>query len=116
MSSNASELDYDAPTTPPASFIWLLNGPPGDVLLWSSDGVDFRVDLIILVRASPFFSDLFASDVATKAGFIQIEETSDILDLLLRALYPVRGAHSFITEDQSKAYQRVTEVGHVYRG
>lgn len=37
-----------------------LSFPDGDVVLQSADGVDFRLDSVILRRASPFFATMLA--------------------------------------------------------
>lgn len=61
--------------------------------LRSSDGVDFRIDSIVLRRASGLFEDLFKlpqSHIARDGTpeTILMEETSDVLNILLRSLYP----------------------------
>ncbi len=65
-----------------------LHFPDGDVILRSSDGVDFRVHTLILSLASPFFRDMFSLpqsslDIQT----IHIEENEFVLRTLLSWIY-----------------------------
>lgn len=73
-----------------------------DVILRTSDKVDFRVHKLVLSLASPFFEDMFSipqpftsSGVvalispAEKAPVIDVAEDSATLDYLLRCVYPV---------------------------
>lgn len=73
----------------------LLSFPDGDIVLRSSDKIDFHVDLVLLRRASSFFDDLAklphpptASD-ATGSEPLEMEEPADVLNIILRHLYPV---------------------------
>ncbi|THH14640.1 hypothetical protein EW146_g5718 [Bondarzewia mesenterica] len=79
-------------------------GPPfddadADVILRSSDHTDFRVYQIILVKASPFFRDMFSlpqpnaeSPDSERDGVpvIHVEEETTTLAALLRLCYPVQ--------------------------
>ncbi|KDQ63937.1 hypothetical protein JAAARDRAFT_201414 [Jaapia argillacea MUCL 33604] len=88
-------------------------GPPpfdvedADVVLRSSDHVDFRVYKLILSLASPFFKTLFTipqprSEGAGTAGVladrmddvpvVPISETAPTLDAVLRLVYPIEDA------------------------
>lgn len=73
----------------------LLSFPDGDTILRSSDKIDFRVDLVLLRRASSFFDDLArlpqppTANSETALEPIQMEETADVLNIILRHLYPV---------------------------
>jgi hypothetical protein len=66
-----------------------------DVILRSSDGVDFRVFRIILSLASPIFADMFsipqppANELHAGPPVVAISEDSKALDFVLRHLYPV---------------------------
>jgi hypothetical protein len=68
-----------------------------DLILRTSDRVDFRVFKIILSLASPFFAGMFdfpqpTSESEKKNGGLQVvdvSESSKVLDLCLRHLYPV---------------------------
>lgn len=78
--------------TPPPHHSNFISFPDGDMVLRSSDDVEFRVDSVILRRASGFFSDL--AQIPTPEGTngdepIPMAESSEMLDLLLRLLYPV---------------------------
>lgn len=71
----------------PASYITF---PDGDMRLRSCDGVDFRVDSVILRRASGFFRDLARLPEAKDTEeVIAMEESADVLNILLRLLYPM---------------------------
>lgn len=68
-----------------------------DVILQSSDEVQFRVHRLILALASPLFADMFGlplprgSDGTTSEAIqtVQITETSHVLRILLEICYPV---------------------------
>lgn len=70
-----------------------ISFPDGDMLLRSSDGVEFRVDSIILRRASGFFRDLAklpqTKDTSEELEAIDMEESADVLNIILRLLYPM---------------------------
>jgi len=67
-----------------------LSFSDGDVVLISSDEVSFQVDSLVLRRASPFFADLFKLPQPTHQSRIPIhmEESSAVLDDILRSIYP----------------------------
>ncbi|KAI0255773.1 hypothetical protein BJV78DRAFT_1173209 [Lactifluus subvellereus] len=66
-----------------------------DVILRSSDGVNFRVFKIILSLASPIFADMFSipqptpNEFHTEPPVVTLSEDSKTLDFALRHLYPV---------------------------
>ncbi|KIM61070.1 hypothetical protein SCLCIDRAFT_921892 [Scleroderma citrinum Foug A] len=66
--------------------------PNADVILRSSDGVDFRVAKRILSHVSPVFTDLFARGFylqqSTTLPTIILKESSGVLGVLLRLIYP----------------------------
>ena len=70
--------------------------PDANLIIRSSDNIDFRVHKSLLVMTSPFFKDLLSlpqpSDGETVDGLhiIQLPETSELLNSLLSILYPVR--------------------------
>ncbi|KAI6016151.1 hypothetical protein BKA83DRAFT_2048160 [Pisolithus microcarpus] len=81
-----------------------------DVILRSSDGVDFRVFKLFLSLASPFFETLFDlpqpseaanADMEIKDGLpvIPVSEGSKTLDSLLRFCYPCTLAEDPVIED-----------------
>jgi len=67
-----------------------------DLIIRSSDIVDFRVHKLVLSMASPFFKDLLSlpqpSDSETIDGLhvVQLPEDSELLSSLLSMLYPLR--------------------------
>ena len=97
-----SEVASSLPSTKAPSPIPSSALPPfddtsdGDVVLKSSDGVLFRVHKVILSLASPFFRDMFSlpqspgtpQDCVGNAPIIPFTESSEIIDTLLRAVYP----------------------------
>jgi len=70
----------------------VLSFPDGDITLISSDEIVFRLDSIILKRASPFFADMLRLPQPGNGGNrtrpIRMEETGAILDDILRCIYP----------------------------
>ncbi len=66
-----------------------------DVILKSSDLVDFRLHKPILATASPFFSDMFSlpqppdSKVVVDLPVVYVSEDAEILNSLVTFLYPV---------------------------
>lgn len=70
--------------------------PSADVVLRSSDNVDFRVRSAILIEVSPFFADMFSLPQApsktkspSRSEPIPMTENSRVLNILLRLCYPL---------------------------
>ena len=69
--------------------------PDADVLIQSSDNVNFRVRRSILATSSPFFGDLFSlpqpsdHEVVDGLPFLPLPEDAEVLDSLMSFLYPV---------------------------
>ena len=69
--------------------------PDADIILRSSDLVDFRVHKSVLVASSPFFKDMFSlpqpqnGAVPKALPTVQLSEDADTLDSLISMLYPV---------------------------
>ena len=69
--------------------------PNADVLIWSSDNINFRVRRSILATSSPFFGDLFSlpqlsdHEVINGLPFLPLPEDAEVLDSLMSFLYPV---------------------------
>ena len=67
-----------------------------NLIIRSSDLVDFRVCKSVLATASPFFKDLLSlpqpsdSEVVDGLPVIQVSEDSELLNSLVSLLYPVR--------------------------
>jgi hypothetical protein len=79
-------------TSPPPTF----EVPDANIIIRSSDFVDFRVHKSVLVMTSPFFKDLLSlsqpSDSETVDGLpvVQLSEDSELLNSLVSLLYPIR--------------------------
>ncbi|THH09849.1 hypothetical protein EW146_g8561 [Bondarzewia mesenterica] len=79
---------------------WPFDEPGADIILQSSDGIDFRVYRYILSLASPFFKDMFSlpqpsptaidNTTAGEIPVIPVTEDAETLDFMLRSIYPVR--------------------------
>jgi hypothetical protein len=87
-----------SPTPSTASFPF-DNVSDGNIILQSSDGVQFRAHRIILATSSPFFKDMFSipqgdsplptADAHESIPTIPFTESYETLDSLLRTIYPV---------------------------
>lgn len=72
-----------------------LNDPNGDIVLRSSDQVDFRVFRWPLQRLYPVFSDMFhlpnppTSSEPSTPPVVQMDETAPVIEALLRLSYPI---------------------------
>jgi hypothetical protein len=70
--------------------------PDANLIIQSSDLVNFRVHKPVLAMASPVFKDLFSlpqpSDGESVDGLpmVQLSEDSDLLNTLLSMFYPLR--------------------------
>ncbi|KAN0141414.1 hypothetical protein V8E53_000659, partial [Lactarius tabidus] len=69
--------------------------PDADVIIRSSDNVNFRVRRSILATSSPFFGDLFSlpqpsdHEVVDGLPVVSLPEDAEVLDSLMTFLYPV---------------------------
>jgi hypothetical protein len=75
----------------------LFCAPDADMLLYSSDRVEFRVFSRILIEASPIFRDMTCLPKATVGpsatglvNRVDLEEDRETVELLLQFLYPMR--------------------------
>ncbi|EKM47976.1 uncharacterized protein PHACADRAFT_109583, partial [Phanerochaete carnosa HHB-10118-sp] len=89
MSSEPKALQKIQPASSP------FNKPSADVILRTSDGVDFHAHKIVLSLASSFFETMFsipqpASSDPTERPVVEMVEDSKTLDCLLRYCYPVQ--------------------------
>jgi hypothetical protein len=79
------------PTTSPETF----DLPDANIIIRSSDLVDFRVHKSVLALASPFFRDLLSppqpSDSESVDGLpvVEVPEDSELLGSLISFFYPV---------------------------
>jgi hypothetical protein len=85
------EAQINTTTSPPVTF----DASDTNLIIRSSDCVDFRVHKSALAMASPFFKDLLSlpqpSDSESVDGLpvIQLSEGSELLNSLVSILYPV---------------------------
>lgn len=67
--------------------------PEANLIIRSSDLVDFRIHKPVLAMASPFFEDLLShsddSEFADGLSVVQLSEDSELLNCLISILYPV---------------------------
>ncbi|KAJ7772272.1 hypothetical protein B0H16DRAFT_1512929 [Mycena metata] len=82
----------DATMPPPFVPRAPFQGPAGDVILRSSDGIDFYVYRIVLSLASPIFEHMFSSSQPHSESdtlpVVSMAESAIILDRSLRFFYP----------------------------
>ncbi|KAJ7073378.1 hypothetical protein B0H15DRAFT_894953 [Mycena belliarum] len=89
----STEIACDPPTSLLEGFVpqYPFQAASGDVVLRSSDSIDFRVYRAILALASPVFSTMFSlpqPDSAPETPIIPVGETALRLDRALRFWYP----------------------------
>jgi hypothetical protein len=71
--------------------------PDADLIIRSSDLVNFRVHKSVLALASPFFKDLLSlpqpseSESVDGIPVVQLPECSELLNCLVSMIYPVHG-------------------------
>jgi BTB/POZ domain len=86
------QVQINPTTSPPPTF----EVPGANIIIRSSDLVDFRVHKSALALVSPFFEDLLSlpqpSDSETVDGLpvVQLSEDSELLNSLVSIIYPVR--------------------------
>ena len=73
-----------------------FNGPRADLVLLSSDGVNFFVFKVILSVASSVFADMFTLPLPAASQrsnneppVVQLPEDAETLDMALRYCYPI---------------------------
>jgi BTB/POZ domain len=70
--------------------------PDANIIIRSSDNVNFRVHKSLLVMTSSFFKDLFSlpqpsdGEVVDGLPVVRLPECSELLNSLFSVLYPVR--------------------------
>ena len=73
----------------------LFEAPDANIIIRSSDFVDFRVHKPVLAMASPVFKDLLSlpqpsgSESVDGLPVVQLSEDSELLNTLVSMLYPV---------------------------
>jgi hypothetical protein len=74
----------------------LFDVPNADLLIRSSDLVNFRVHKPVLAMASPFFRDLLTlpqpsdNEIVEGLPVVRLPEGSELLNSLISILYPIR--------------------------
>ena len=69
--------------------------PDANLIIRSSDNVNFRVHQSVLAMASPFFKDLLSlpqpsdSEIVDGLPVVQLPEGSELLNSLISILYPI---------------------------
>jgi hypothetical protein len=87
-----AEINLAIQTTSPPD---IFDVPDANIIIRSSDFVDFRVHKSVLTMASPFFKDLLSlpqpSDSESVDGLpvVELSEDSELLKGLVSMLYPV---------------------------
>lgn len=93
--------------------VQFVSSPDGDVILRSSDGVEFRADSAVLKRASPVFEDMAKlpppKNEPLAPPVLVMEETSDVLDVLLCLLYPADAPQTITSNSQGRGLLRVVD-------
>ncbi|KAJ6468516.1 hypothetical protein C8R47DRAFT_1024602 [Mycena vitilis] len=80
----------EATTKPPGSQS-PFNHPAADIILRSSDNIDFRAHRLVLALASPIFEHMFASaqpESQPEVPTVQMAESGAVLERILRFWYP----------------------------
>lgn len=76
-----------------SSRVHTFDSPDADLVLKSSDGVEFRVFKQILAQGSKFFQTMFTlpseSNTTTELPVIDLAENSQLISSLLQFLYPI---------------------------
>ncbi|KAF8305965.1 hypothetical protein DL93DRAFT_289899 [Clavulina sp. PMI_390] len=102
----------------------------GDLVLHSSDGVEFRVDFVVLRRCSTFFNDLSvlpsAADAPTPSSQhapreLRMNETSITLNAIIRAVYSLAALPELKTREEGIDFMIAVEklqmsnhtIGHI---
>ncbi|KAH9167982.1 hypothetical protein EDB89DRAFT_1855964, partial [Lactarius sanguifluus] len=79
----------------PPSVPSCLDIPDANIIVRSSDKVNFRVRKSVLAMSSPFFKDLFSlpqptdDELADGLPVIQLSEDADLLNSLISLFYPI---------------------------
>ncbi|KAF8305964.1 hypothetical protein DL93DRAFT_2160056 [Clavulina sp. PMI_390] len=86
--------------------------PNGNFILKSSDGHFFRVDYAVLKRASTSFhpfSHLASSGSEPVERALIMEESGEMLDILIKLLHPIENPPPPLTAQQSEAFFRMVD-------
>lgn len=98
--STTSRMECEVSSAVPATKAsWPFDDPNAEVILRSSDNVDFRVFRCNLSLASPVFKDMFTLGAPvhgehppnpSSLPVVPLSETGSALDTLLRLIYPLK--------------------------
>ncbi|TFY54463.1 hypothetical protein EVJ58_g8850 [Rhodofomes roseus] len=94
-----ANMDADAPSVSTASMPF--DNPDTDLIILTSDNVQFYVLKAILGLASPFFADMLTLPVdtcGTDSSTVEVAEDSVVWDFILRVCYPVACPSSIALE------------------
>ena len=100
-----SQAQINLPTSPPET----LDVSDMDLIIRSSDLVDFGIRKSVLAMASPFFKDLLSllqpsdSEIVDGLPVVQMSENSELLNSLVSFLYPHSGC-------PHKSYEKVPSI------
>ncbi|KAL5634370.1 hypothetical protein ACGC1H_002436 [Rhizoctonia solani] len=74
-----------------------------DLVLKSVDGQEFKAHSLVLALSSPVFADMFEVGTRTPGQIIQLAETGEMVDLMLKFIYPRQSTmiSSFETLDEA---------------
>jgi hypothetical protein len=92
ISREDPQAQINTTTSPPET----LDVSDSNLIIRSSDLVNFRVHKSLLSTASPFFKDLLSlpqpsdSEIVDGLPVVQLSEGSELLNSLISMLYPVR--------------------------
>ena len=87
--------DPQPQTNSATSTIESFDVPDANLIIRSSDNVNFRVHKSILAMASPFFKDLLSlpqppdGEIVDGLSVVQLPESSELLTYLISVLYPI---------------------------
>ena len=79
----------------PSSVPLCLNLHDANVILWSSDKVNYRVHKSVLALSSPFFEDMLSlpqppdNEIVDGLPVVQLSEDSGVLNCLVSLFYPI---------------------------
>lgn len=85
-----------------------VSWPHGDLILRSSDSIEFRVHTLLMRLGSPVFADMLGmpqpsgTEVATQT--VDLAENAEMIDVLLRWIYPVEDKPRIASLDDVKRY------------
>ncbi|KAL7280709.1 hypothetical protein ACG7TL_005650 [Trametes sanguinea] len=120
--SKDGERKHSPSATSPRDAPHPFNKPDTDLLLRSSDDVEFRVRSHILIEASPVFESMLSSTLPTTKAVaadscrtLGLDEDSATIEALLRLCYPVVIDPAFWSEMDAKKAEPVLRAAFKYK-